>query len=178
MPENENTGQGTAGTDKAPEAKPADTTNAQEADVESTEDAAGKLDPKVKDKIERANREAAALRKRIKEEFEPAAKMLKELQDKDKTEGQRLADRLEQLEKQNADYQVREVRTAAATAAGLPAAMIQFITATDADTAQEQAKALLEWRKESPPDLKQGARKTAPSAVTGDDLIRRMAGRQ
>ncbi len=56
--------------------------------------------------------------------------------------------------------------------------MAQFITATDPDEAKQQAKTLMGFAKAGPVDLKQGARQTPASQITGDQLIRRMAGRE
>ncbi len=135
------------------------------------------LDPKAKASLEKVRREAANLRKRLKE-IEPAAAKLKELEDKDKSETQKLTDQLAELQTKITEYAVREVRSAAAAAVGLPATMAQFITATDPDEAKQQAKTLMGFAKAGPVDLKQGARQTPASQITGDQLIRRMAGRE
>lgn len=148
---------------------------AQEAEEDEHEST---LDPKAKSALEKVRREAANLRKRLKE-IEPAARKLKELEDKDKSETQKLNDQLGALQTKITEYEVREVRSAAAAAVGLPATMAQFITASDPAEAKEQAKTLLGFAKAGPPaDLKQGARQTPVSQVTGDQLIRRMAGRE
>jgi TolA-binding protein len=154
------------------------TQTAPEVDEEPDE---SKLDPKVKDKISRINREAAALRKRIKEELEPAARRLREIEDKDKSETQKLSEQLAQAQKKIEELTIRELRASAAATAGLPVEMAEFITATEADAAERQAKALARWGKanqQATADFKQGARKTTGHKVTGDDWLRRMAGRQ
>lgn len=135
------------------------------------------LDPKAQEALSKARREAANLRKRLKD-LEPAARKLKELEDKDKSETQRLTEQLGEMQQKIALYETRELRIAAATSVGLPADMVQFITASDAEEAKAQAKKLLEWRKTTPPDLRQGARATPAAQMTGDQAIRRMAGRQ
>jgi hypothetical protein len=175
MPENDVDTDAANQTDVAPEADvDQDSTDAQAADDDSQDS----LDPKTKSVLDKARREAAALRRRLKE-LEPLAKKLKELEDKDKSESERLAGQLADLQKEIGEYKVREVRLAAATEAGLPADMASFITATDPDEAKAQAKQLLEWRKGSgTPDLRQGARKTAPQKPSPDDFLRQMAGRK
>lgn len=146
-------------------------------DIEAPEAEESGLDPKAQEALSKVRREAANLRKRIKE-LEPQAKKLKELEDKDKSETQRLSDQLAEMQKQIAGYESRELRVKAATAAGLPAEMAEFITASDPEEAKAQAKKLLEWRKAAPADLRQGPRQTPAPQMTGDQAIRRMAGRQ
>jgi hypothetical protein len=155
---------------------PTPSTDAPEA--EDGTDESG-LDPKAKAALDKVRREAANLRKRVRD-LEPAAARLKNLEDKDKTELDRLNDQLAEMQAQLVEHQVREVRTAAAAAAGLPAPMAMFITASDPEEATAQAKALLEFRGGSggAPDLRQGARKASTPKLTGDELLRRMAGRQ
>lgn len=145
---------------------------ADESDDEST------LDKKGHSLVAKYRREAALLRKQLKE-TEPVVKRLKEIEDKDKSETQKLTDQLAGLQTKIAEYEVREVRTTAAAAVGLPPHMAIFITASDLDEAKAQAKALLEFGKggSGAADFKQGARTTPPAKVTGDDIIRRMAGR-
>lgn len=174
MPDNDSTDD-TTQADTAPEAEvDTDQADAQAADDDSAEST---LDPRAKSALDKARREAQGLRKRLRE-LEPLAKQFKEQQDKDKSESQRLADQLAELQKEITEHKLREARLAAATAAGLPADMAGFITATDADEAKEQARRLMEWRKSSGgPDLRQGARKTAPQRPSADDFIRQMAGR-
>lgn len=171
MPENDIT------TDPAAQAAPEDTappTTTEDTDAPEAEESG--LDPKAQEALSKVRREAANLRKRIKD-LEPAAKKLKELEDKDKSETQRLTDQLTEMQKQIAKHEARELRISAATAAGLPADMAEFITATDPDEAKAQAKKLKEFGKAAPADLRQGARQN-PAQMTGDQAIRRMAGRQ
>jgi len=150
--------------------------DAPEADDEES------FDPRAKAALAKARREAlnlrTSLRKHMKE-TKPLLDRLKEIEDKDKSAVERQAAEVAELQAKVTEFQVREVRNAAAAKAGLPASMAQFITATDPDEAEEQAKALLEFRKGGAAvDFKQGARTTAPQKLTGDQLIRRMAGRQ
>lgn len=174
MPDNEN--QDTADAPEATEhaAQDQHVDPAPEADEDEHEST---LDPKAKSALEKVRREAANLRKRLKD-VEPAARKLRELEDKDKSETQKLTDQLAELQTKITEYEVREVRTKAASAVGLPAALAEFITATDPDEAKQQAKTLLGFAKAGPVDLKQGTRQTPVSPITGDQLIRRMAGRE
>lgn len=178
MPENENTSTGDQQDAAAQEAT--EDVEAQQDAVQETDDDSddSTLDPKAKTALEKVRREAANLRKRLKD-LEPAARRLRELEDKDKTENQKLTEQLAELQTKILEHEVREVRVAAATAAGLPASMAQFITASDPDEAKAQAKALAEFGKGGQgADFKQGARQNSGQKATGDDWLRRMAGRK
>lgn len=156
----------------------ADDTEAQQDAQEADEESESTLDPKAKSALDKVRREAANLRKRLKD-LEPQARKLKELEDKGKSETQRLTEQLAELQAKVVEHEVREVRTAAAATAGLPPQMAQFITASDPDEAKQQAKALAEWGKgNQKADFKQGARPNTKQQMTGDDILRRMAGRQ
>lgn len=180
----------------APEGQPsngqpdedADDARAQEAlaaaapeagDEEGDDDA--DLDPKVKAKIEKLNRESRALRQRLLEQ-EPLVKAAKDREEADKTESQRLADQLAAKDKELSELRVASVRRDAAEAAGLPVKFAKFITATDADDALDQARELAAGLKpdepQRGPDLRQGQRGApARGEVSRDDLIRHLAGR-
>lgn len=188
MPDNDITGpdegQDSAGPGGQPSPAPEadDDREAQEllaaAAQEADDDDESALDDKGRHLLAKYRREAANLRKQLKA-VEPAAQRLKEIEDRDKSEAQKLADQITTLNRQIAEFKVREVRAAAAAEVGLPAHMAAFINADDPDDAKAQAKALLAWGKGSgtTPDLRQGARQTPAAKVTGDELIRRMAGR-
>jgi DNA repair exonuclease SbcCD ATPase subunit len=150
---------------------------AEDADTDATDESG--LDEKAKAALDKARREARNLRQRLKE-LEPAAKKLREIQDKDKSESQKLTDLLAEANKTIATFELREAQAAAASAAGLPASMAQFITASDPDEAKAQAKQLADFAKagSAQADFKQGARKVTPTQPTGDAWLRRMAGRQ
>jgi iron-sulfur cluster repair protein YtfE (RIC family) len=178
MPE-ENTTDQDAAAQEANAEKDVENTTAAAAQT-GDEDAAdeSRLDGKAKAALEKVRREAHNLRQRLKE-LEPAARKLKEIEDKDKSESQKLAEQLAEMQKKIGEYETREVRVAAAAAAGLPANMAQFITATDPDEAKTQAKQLAEFGKSGQQtDFKQGARKVAPQKISEDDWLRKMAGRQ
>lgn len=151
---------------------------APEVDLRTDDDDSA-FDDRAKSALAKVRREAANLRARVKE-LEPAAVELKQIRDKDKTESQRLSDELAAMNKKLAAYELREVRSAAAVAAGLPLDMAQFITASDPAEAKAQAKQLADWGKTGggSADFKQGARPNTPAKLTGDDMLRRMAGRQ
>lgn len=169
-----------ATTEPAPEAGTTTTSTAPAVEDDTDDDLESTLDPKARAALEKVRREARNLRTRLKD-LEPAAAELKKIRDRDKTESQRLADQITELQAQVLDYQLTAMRTEAATAAGLPAGMAQFITATTPADAKAQAKQLAEFGRlgqQGAADFRQGARPAAATRPTGDELIRRMAGRQ
>jgi septal ring factor EnvC (AmiA/AmiB activator) len=189
MPENDNAGAtGDAQDDTAATGGSAATADEERAaqdlltganqDNDSDDDSDTTLGAKGKVLLARYRAEQAALRKQLKE-LQPAAKRLRELEDKDKSESQKLAEQVASLERQIAGFEVREVRAAAAAAAGLPAHMAKFISADDPEEAKQQAKSLAAWGKTgaAAPDLHQGARPAPPHKVTEDEFIRNLAGR-
>jgi len=183
--------QSTAPEGSGPQGDEQDDASAQEALAQAAQEADGdddgddgELDPKVKAKIERANREAQALRARIKD-LEPLAKQAKDRADADKTEAQKLTEQKAELEIQISALTVANVRRDAAEAAGLAPKFVKFITAAEPDEALAQAKELAKELKPPtdtaangrPADLRQGSRgSTKPSSESRDDLVRRMAG--
>lgn len=190
MPENDDAG--TAGTqgDTAPGGSTATADEdraaqdllaaaANQDDDSDDDEGEAALGDKGKALLARYRAQQAALRKQLKE-LAPAAKRLRELEDKDKSESQKLTEQIAALNKQIADFKVRELRTEAAAAAGLPAHMAKFISADDPEEAKQQAKALAAWGKAGggAPDLHQGARPAPPHKVTEDEFIRNMAGRR
>lgn len=176
----QNTGPGgQSSTPEADEDREAQDLLADAAAQEADDDTDAALDDKGKQLVAKYRREAANLRKQLKA-LEPAAAKLKDIEDRDKSEAQKLTDQITALNSEIAQFKIREVRAAAAAEVGLPATMARYITAEDPDEAKAQAKELLAWGKGSgggAPDLRQGARQTPAAKVTGDDLIRRMAGR-
>lgn len=145
---------------------------------EPDDDSEAALGDKGKALLARYRAEQAGLRKQLKE-LAPAAKRLRELEDKDKSESQKLAEQVASLERQLVEFEIREVRAAAASAAGLPAHMAKFISADDPEEAKQQAKSLAAWGKTgaAAPDLHQGARPAPPHKQTEDEFIRNLAGR-
>ena len=141
------------------------------------------LDPKVKAKIERANREAKNLRERIKQ-LQPLAEEAKKRADAEKSESQKLAEAKAALEVELSELRVANVRREAAEAAGLAPKFVKFITAADADEALAQAKELAKAVQPEaaatprPADLRQGTRGSSkPPQMSADDYIRGLAGR-
>jgi hypothetical protein len=108
-----------------------------------------------------------------------AADELAQLKDSQKTEQERLNDRLAAAEVKLAQYRTREVRNQAASEAGLPADLAEFITEVDFEPALEQAKRLAERLKPAEParpNLMQGARPPQQQADDPNAWLRRMAG--
>lgn len=139
------------------------------------------VDPKVKAKIDRANREAAALRARLKEQ-EPLLAELQKIKDGQKTELEKAQEALAATQAENQRLTVANLRRDAALAAGLDAELVEFLTADTAEELAEQAKRLAKRLKPAEPkrgapDLHQGQRGTPPPrGVDKNDLVRRMAG--
>lgn len=108
-----------------------------------------------------------------------AAKRLSEIEESKKTAEQKLNDQLAAAQVELAEYKVREVRLSAIAAVGLDADMAQFITASDAEGATEQAKALAKRLKAAEPkaDYAQGSRQTAQKPNDPDAWLRDMARR-
>lgn len=165
--------------DAAAQAALADAAGAQEADAGIDEDA---LDPKVRAKLDKANREAIALRARVKT-LEPAAKELEKLRQGEMSELERAKAVLAEREAQINSMTVSAFRRDAALAAGLDAEMVEFITGDTEEEATAQAQKLAkrlkasEPKKPGSPDLKQGQRGSAPSPTQDRNaLIRQMAG--
>lgn len=146
---------------------------AQEAEAE--DDA---LDPKVKAKIEKANREARSLRQRLRE-LEPLAKKFKESEQASKTEAEKLSEQLAEAHVELQGFRVEGIRRQAAVKAGLDPDLAEFITATDEDTAFEQAKRLAKRTATPEPprgDFRQGTRSQPASKRDNNDLLRGLAG--
>lgn len=97
------------------------------------------------------------------------------LQDANKTDLEREKDARTAAEAELAVLRVERVRTTAANAAGLPAELHEFITATDPEKAAEQAKVLAEKLKPSAGGIPQGARQTATVQPSFNDWLRNAA---
>lgn len=176
-------------TQSGPDGQDASTDDAAEQEQQAQEaegtDGDDDLDPKIKAKIEKANREAKNLRDRIKA-MEPLVKEAEAKRKGEQTESQRLAEQKAELEVKLAELTTANVRRDAAEAAGLPARFVKFITAADADEALEQAKELAkelkppaEPKEKRTPDLRQGNRGGANTGnqQSPDDMLRQMARR-
>jgi len=113
-----------------------------------------------------------------------AARRLALIEDAAKTKEERLAAQLKESSDRLANYELRDLRTTAAEAAGLPVKWATRMSATTESEAKAEAKALKDDLDEltgvpaGPANLRQGARSTARPPESPDDLIRRMAGFQ
>jgi Domain of unknown function (DUF4355) len=101
------------------------------------------------------------------------------IQDANKSDLDKANDALSAAQVELAELRVASVRSAAATAAGLPAELHEFITATDPEKAAEQAKVLA--AKLTPPNtaggIPQGSRPGAAVAPDFNTWLRESAGR-
>lgn len=150
---------------------------AQEAEqAQEAEDDA--LDPKIKAKIEKANREARNLRQRLRE-LEPLAKKFKDSEQASKTEAQKLSEQLAEAQVELQGLRVEGIRRNAALQAGLDPDLAEFITAADPEEALAQAKRLA--KRTAPPepprgDFRQGTRTNTTQKQDKNDLLRGLAG--
>lgn len=154
-----------------------DLASAQEAD-QAQEAEENELDPKIKAKIEKANREARNLRQRLRE-LEPLAKKFKDSEAASKTEAQKLSEQLADAQVELQGLRVEGIRRNAALKAGLDPDLAEFITAADEETALEQAKRLA--KRTAPPeparaDFRQGNRTQPTQKQDKNDLLRGLAG--
>lgn len=119
--------------------------------------------------------------------LKPLADKAKELEDQGKSEAEKLRDQLEEAKVALLGYQVGEVRREAAVKAGLPPEFAQFITATEADTAEAQAKELIklagalaganqqqDGQQLPPANFRQGTRQTAPQKMNNNQLFHQL----
>lgn len=153
---------------------------AQEASQDPTDDSDEELDPKVKAKLEKANREARNLRQRVKE-LEPLAQRIKDYEDANKSETQKLSDQLAEREVELQTLRVERVRNQAGQAAKLDPDMWEFITSADPAEALAQAKRLAARMALPEPgaaNLRQGSRTPAKPPASANDALRAMAGYQ
>lgn len=119
--------------------------------------------PEVRKALRDANKEAETLRRR-----------LKEFEDRDKTEAQKLAEERDALRAERDALHVASLRSQIALSKGVPADLVEFLTATDEDGLSEQADRLLARlavTAPSVPQIDQGVR-TTPLALNGDPLTR------
>lgn len=85
-----------------------------------------------------------AERNAARKELNDVREKLREYEDRDKSEAQKLSEERDRLAVELTEYRMRELRTQAATKAGLDPDFAQFINAVDEDTAAEQAQTLAE----------------------------------
>jgi hypothetical protein len=147
------------------EAAPATDANEIPADLG---DAGKKALDRMKAERDEARKQAKALA--------DAEKRLKQYEDRDKTEAQKLAERAEQAERELNALRVESLRSQVALTKGLPADLLEFLTATDEEGVSAQADRLLARLATTAPssrpagDIDQGAR-TTPLALNGDPLL-------
>lgn len=127
------------------------------------------------DDVKKRLEHARTWEKRAKENAD-AAKKLADIEEASKTEAQKLQDRLAATEKELTEHRVRDIRARAAREAGLDADMAEFLTASDAESALTQAKALAKRIQPAKPDLRQGARQAAQPKEDTNAWLRRAAG--
>ncbi len=117
---------------------------------------------RAREKIERANREAANLRKRLKE-LEPLAAKAKELEDANKSEADKLSERIAAAEKRAADAETKALRWEVAAAKGLNQAQAKRLVGNTKEELETDADELLET-------FGTGDRKTPPTRRPVENL--------
>jgi hypothetical protein len=120
--------------------------------------------PEVRAALKKANKEAETLRLK-----------LQQFEDAQKSEAQKLAERAEQAERERDALRVESLRARVAIAKGLPADLMEFLTADDEDELNAQADRLMARLAPADParpraDIDQGAR-PGPLALNGDPLL-------
>lgn len=116
----------------APEATPTTETDEEPFD-----------EKRAREKIAKANSEAANLRRRLKE-LEPLASKYRELEEAGKTEVQKLTERLTAAEKRAADAEIRALRLEIGAKYGLTPAQAKRLIGSTAEELEADAKELLE----------------------------------
>lgn len=119
--------------------------------------------PEIRAALKKANKEAETLRLKL-QQFEDA-----------QAEAQKLAERAEQAERERDALRVESIRARVAISKGLPADLLEFLTASDEDELNAQADRLLARLTPAGPgrpagDVDQGVR-TTPLALNGDPLL-------
>lgn len=127
------------------------------------------------DDVKKRLEHARTWEKRAKENAD-AAKKLADIEEASKTEAQKLQDRLAAAENELTEHRVNAIRARAARDAGLDSDMAEFLTATEAETALTQAKALAKRIQPAKADLRQGARQTTQPKEDMNAWLRRAAG--
>lgn len=120
--------------------------------------------PEIRAALKKANKEAETLRLK-----------LQQFEDAQKSEAQKLAERAEIAERERDALRVESLRARVAIAKGLPADLMEFLTASDEDDLNAQADRLMARLSSSEParpraDIDQGARPGA-LALNGDPLL-------
>lgn len=139
-------------------------TETESVEVTATEQPKADVPPEVKKALREANKEAETLRRK-----------LKEFEDAQKTEAERLAERAATAEAELQALRTESVRARVALTKGVPADLLEFLTASDEEALSEQADRLLARLAPAAPgrpagDVDQGVR-TTPLALNGDPLV-------
>jgi regulator of protease activity HflC (stomatin/prohibitin superfamily) len=139
-------------------------TETESIEVTATEQPKADVPPEVKKALREANKEAETLRRK-----------LKEFEDAQKTEAEKLAERATQAEAELQALRVESIRSRVALTKGVPADLLEFLTATSEDDLSAQADRLLARLPPAAPgrpagDVDQGVR-TTPLALNGDPLV-------
>lgn len=116
-----------------------------------------------------------AAKKAAEKQLNELASKLAEYENRDKTEAQRLVERAEQAERERDALRVESLRARVAISKGLPADLMEFLTAEDEDELAAQAERLMARLASPDPavpraDADQGAR-PGPLALNGDPLL-------
>ena len=122
----------TAPVEDAPEATPTTETDEEPFD-----------EKRAREKIAKANSEAANLRRRLKE-LEPLAEKYRELQEAGKTEVEKLTERLSATERRAQEAELRALRLEIGAKYGLTPAQAKRLIGSTAEELEADAKELLE----------------------------------
>lgn len=133
-------------------------------EVTATEPKVADVPPEVKKALREANKEAETLRRK-----------LKEFEDAQKSEAEKLAERASLAEAELQALRVESIRSRVALTKGVPADLLEFLTASDEESLADQADRLLARLAPAAPgrpagDVDQGVR-TTPLALNGDPLV-------
>lgn len=118
-------------------------TPAPEAEAESAESGTEEVDPRARDKISKANREAANLRKRVKE-LEPLAEKLRELEKSQQSEQERLSSERDSLKSRADTAETELLRLRVAMRKGLSEAQARRLVGSTEEELETDADDLLE----------------------------------
>lgn len=116
-----------------------------------------------------------AAKKAAEKQLNELTARLTEYENRDKTEAQKLVERAEQAERERDALRVESLRARVAITKGLPADLMEFLTATDEDELAAQADRLMARLPTPDParpraDVDQGAR-PGPLPLNGDPLL-------
>jgi hypothetical protein len=144
------------------------TTTVETATVETTQQ------DDLGDAGKKALAQERAAKKAAEKQLTELTKRLQEMEDRDKTEAQKLADRAAAAEAELQTLRVESIRARVALTKGVPADLLEFLTASDEDSLSEQADRLLARLAPAAPgrpagDVDQGAR-TSPLALNDPGL--------